>query len=67
MQSYIPILFFAAIAALFPLLFGILHESSGGWQVPLLLLVAALVLSIPAGWAAGRRSTIEDDWDRRPA
>lgn len=56
-----------AIAAVFPLLVGILHESTGGWQVPLLLLVAALVLSIPAGWVAGRRRTVEDEWERPAA
>jgi len=53
------------IAALFPLMLGVLHESTGGWQVPLLVLAAGLVVSAPAGWMAGRRRTIEDEWERR--
>ncbi|WP_431806551.1 CynX/NimT family MFS transporter [Microbacterium paraoxydans] len=54
-----------AIAAVFPLLVGLLHETTGGWQVPLLVVAAVLVVSIPAGVVAGRRRTIEDEWERR--
>ncbi|MFK4851030.1 MFS transporter [Microbacterium sp. ZW T6_19] len=54
-----------AVAALFPLLIGVLHEATGSWQVPLLLLVGVLIAVIPAGWIAGRRRTIEEDWERR--
>ncbi|WP_449407454.1 MFS transporter [Microbacterium maritypicum] len=54
-----------AVAAAFPLLIGLLHETTGGWQVPLWLLVGILVAAIPAGWVAGRRRTIEEDWERR--
>lgn len=54
-----------AIAAVFPLLVGLLHETTGGWQVPLLVVAAVLVVSIPAGIVAGRRRTIEDEWERR--
>ena len=54
-----------AIAAVFPLLVGLLHDTSGGWQVPLLVVSAVLVVSIPAGIVAGRRRTIEDEWERR--
>ncbi len=53
------------IAALFPLLMGVVHEATGGWQVPLLMLVAALVVACPFGWIAGRRTTIEDEWESR--
>jgi CP family cyanate transporter-like MFS transporter len=53
------------VAALFPLLMGLLHEITGGWQAPLILLAAALVAACPAGWIAGRRRTIEDEWERR--
>jgi MFS transporter, CP family, cyanate transporter len=54
-----------AIAAVFPLLIGLLHETTGGWTVPILVVIAVLVLSIPAGLVAGRRRTIEEDWERR--
>lgn len=54
-----------AIAAVFPLLVGLLHETTGGWQVPLVVVAAVLVFSIPAGVVAGRRRTIEEEWERR--
>lgn len=54
-----------AIAATFPLLVGLLHETTSGWQVPLLVVGGVLVVSIPAGIVAGRRRTIEDEWERR--
>jgi len=53
------------IAALFPLLMGLLHDVTGAWQAPLLLLAAMLVIVCPAGWIAGRRQTVEDEWERR--
>jgi len=53
------------LAAVFPVLVGVLHEVTGGWQVPLVVVAAALVASIPAGILAGRRRTIEDEWERR--
>lgn len=54
-----------AVAAAFPLLIGLLHEVSGGWQLPLWVLVGVLCAAIPAGVVAGRRRTIEEDWERR--
>ena len=53
------------IAAVFPLLVGLLHETTGGWQLPLLVVAAVLVVAMPAGIIAGRRRTIEDEWERR--
>jgi CP family cyanate transporter-like MFS transporter len=53
------------VAALFPLTIGLLHETTGGWQAPLVLLAVALVAAAPAGWIAGRHRTIEDEWERR--
>lgn len=54
-----------AIASVFPLLVGLLHEATGGWQVSLLVVAGVLVVSIPAGFVAGRRRTVEDEWERR--
>ncbi len=53
------------LAAVFPLLIGFLHEVTGAWQIPLIVLAAVLVASIPAGYIAGRQSTIEEEWERR--
>lgn len=54
-----------AVAAVFPLLIGLLHDATDSWQIPLWLLVGVLIAVIPAGWIAGRRRTIEEDWERR--
>lgn len=54
-----------AIAAVFPLLIGLLHETTGGWQIPLIVIGSVLVIAIPAGMIAGRRRTIEDEWELR--
>ncbi|MGN7860709.1 MFS transporter [Microbacterium sp. 22303] len=53
------------LAAIFPLLLGIVHTATGGWQVPLIVLTALLVASIPAGVYAGRPITVEAAWERR--
>ncbi len=42
------------VAALGPALFGALHDATGGWTVPLLSLVAALVVQAVMGLGAGR-------------
>ena len=54
-----------AIAATFPLLVGLLHETTAGWQIPLLVIAGVLIVAIPAGIVAGRRRTVEDEWERR--
>lgn len=53
------------LAAVFPFLLGLLHSTTGGWQVPLIVLTALLVVSIPAGVYAGRPVTVEAAWERR--
>lgn len=53
------------MAAIFPLLLGLVHTATSGWQVPLIILVAVLVASIPAGVYAGRHVTVEAAWERR--
>ena len=53
------------LAAIFPLLVGILHDATGGWAVPLIAVAAVLVITFPAGIIAGRRVTVEDEWERR--
>jgi CP family cyanate transporter-like MFS transporter len=46
------------IAALGPLLFGLLREVSGGWSVPLVAVLGVLGVQILAGWLAGRPATL---------
>ncbi len=53
------------LAAVFPFLLGVLHTATGGWQVPLIVLCALVVASIPAGVYAGRPVTVEAAWERR--
>ena len=42
------------IASAGPLVVGFLHEASGGWTVPGLVLLAIVVLQLITGWLAGR-------------
>jgi CP family cyanate transporter-like MFS transporter len=53
------------IVALFPVGIGLLHDATGSWTGPLLVLAAVVVASIPAGVVVSRRRTIEDVWERR--
>lgn len=53
------------LAAIFPLLVGILHDATGEWTIPLIAVASVLVLTFPAGVIAGRRVTVEDEWERR--
>lgn len=53
------------IAALMPLAIGVTHELTGGWTAGLLLLGAAVILVIPAGFIVSRGETIEQSWERR--
>ncbi|SEM70144.1 CynX/NimT family MFS transporter [Nonomuraea pusilla] len=46
------------VAALGPMLFGLLRQVSGGWTAPLLAGLAALAAQTVAGWLAGRPATL---------
>jgi CP family cyanate transporter-like MFS transporter len=54
-----------AIVALFPVGIGLLHDATGSWTGPLLVLSVVIVAAIPAGVVVSRRATIEDVWERR--
>ncbi|WP_243076092.1 CynX/NimT family MFS transporter [Microbacterium sp. SS28] len=54
-----------AIAAVFPLAIGLLHDATDAWVVPLLILAAVVVAAIPAGFVVARPHTVEDEWERR--
>ncbi|WP_314503007.1 MFS transporter [uncultured Microbacterium sp.] len=54
-----------AIVALFPVGIGLLHGATDSWTGPLLVLGAVVAAAIPAGVIVARRTTIEDEWERR--
>jgi CP family cyanate transporter-like MFS transporter len=54
-----------AIAAVFPIMIGLLHDVTGGWTASLCVLAVIAVAALPAGLVAARRSTVEADWERR--
>ena len=54
-----------AIVALFPVGIGLLHDATGSWTGPLLVLAVVIASAIPAGVVVSRRTTIEDVWERR--
>ena len=54
-----------AIAALFPVGIGLLHDATGSWTCPLIVLACVIAAAIPAGVVAARPHTVEHDWERR--
>lgn len=54
-----------AIAALFPVGIGLLHDATDSWTAPLIVLAAVVAAAIPAGLVAAQPHTVEDDWERR--
>lgn len=51
-----------ALASLGPLLFGVLHEATGGWAWPFAMLAASVVVMALGGWQACKPRTLEDAW-----
>ncbi|WP_150266888.1 CynX/NimT family MFS transporter [Paenibacillus tepidiphilus] len=49
------------LAALGPVLFGLLHDAVDSWDLPLALLVAASLLLLAAGWGAGSSKFVGDE------
>jgi MFS transporter, CP family, cyanate transporter len=46
------------VATAGPLVVGFLHTTTGGWTVPVVVLLAVLVAELAAGWPAGRPRTL---------
>jgi MFS transporter, CP family, cyanate transporter len=44
---------------------GALHDATGGWDAPLWLMAAVMLLGIPAGLFLARPGSVEDAWERR--
>lgn len=38
-----------------------MHESTGGWTLPFLLLFAVVAVQLVTGWYAGRPGYLEDE------
>ncbi|WP_438354585.1 MFS transporter [Microbacterium sp. CJ88] len=53
-----------AIVALFPFGIGILHDATGSWTLPLIVLAVVIAAAVPASVLIGGRGTIEDAWER---
>lgn len=53
------------IVAIFPVSIGILHDATGAWTVPLIVLALVVVVAIPAGFVVARGRTVEDEWESR--
>lgn len=51
-----------ALASLGPLLFGVLHEATGGWAWPFAMLAASVVVMATGGWLACKPRMLEDTW-----
>ncbi len=54
-----------AIAALFPLMFAVVHEATGSWQPVLVVFGILFLVTLPIGLVVSRPRTIEDEWERR--
>lgn len=48
------------MAAVGPTLVGFIHDQTGGWQAPLVLLVVAALLVLGFGWRAGRPGFVSE-------
>ncbi len=46
------------VASLGPLLLGFLHAVTGGWTIPVIVLLAVVVAQTIAGWLAGRARVV---------
>ncbi|CAM2940825.1 MFS transporter [Prescottella defluvii] len=55
------------VACLGPLLFGVLHESTGGWGAPFALLGVAVCVVLISAWAACKPRMLEDSWGAKTA
>ncbi|MFF0816485.1 MFS transporter [Rhodococcus sp. NPDC003318] len=51
-----------AVACIGPLMFGVLHDATGGWTWPFALLVGAVCVILVAGYVACKPRFLEDSW-----
>lgn len=63
LSGFVQSIGYAAVAVV-PFTVGILHDLSGSWTGPLILLAVVIIAAIPAGFRVARTHTIEDEWER---
>ncbi|MFI5777732.1 MFS transporter [Nocardia sp. NPDC051570] len=51
-----------AVACVGPLLFGVLHDVTGGWGAPFALLCVAVLVLVAGAWQACKPRMLEDTW-----
>ncbi|WP_324192381.1 MFS transporter [Nocardia transvalensis] len=51
-----------AVACVGPLLFGVLHDVTGGWGAPFALLCVAVLVLLLGAWQACKPRALEDTW-----
>jgi CP family cyanate transporter-like MFS transporter len=49
------------VAGTGPLLFGVLHDVSGGWSLPMVLLFVAVAVAVASGWAGCTDCYVDDE------
>ena len=64
LSGFVQSIGYAGVAVV-PLVVGIVHDATGSWTIPLIMLAVVIVASIPAGFSVSRPHTIEDEWERR--
>ncbi len=50
------------VACVGPVLFGMLHTSTGGWAAPFVMLVVAVLVLLAGAWVASKPRMLEDTW-----
>ena len=53
------------VTMLMPIGVGLIHDATGSWTVPLVMLLAISLLAVPAGDVIARRKTVEQEWEQR--
>lgn len=53
------------VTMLMPIGVGLIHDATGSWTVPLVMLLVISLLAVPAGVVIARRKTVEQEWEQR--
>ncbi|MEU2204102.1 MFS transporter [Microbacterium oleivorans] len=53
------------VTMLMPIGVGLIHDATGSWTMPLVMLLAISLLAVPAGVVIARRKTVEQEWEQR--
>jgi CP family cyanate transporter-like MFS transporter len=52
------------VGAIGPLVFGLLHEATDGWRIPVVFLLGTVCTILITGSIVARPRSLEDDWSR---